>query len=89
MGEPIMITARSCIVHMPPGHYDKIAQVIRHMVSHRSGYKWHTGKYRRPPKRTRPGERWHIEPSFKRQREMWVEGRELIDSDELLELWIR
>ena len=87
-----MIIARSSIVHMPPGHYAKIAQVIRNIVKTNRGYKWHT---RRPAKRTRPhqpiGE--HQIPKSKRVALILENERERVieddDPDELLELWNR
>lgn len=90
-----MITARSSVVHMPPGHYDKIAQVIRHIIKRHSGYKWHTGKYRQPPKRTRPSQRIgkHQVPKSKRDHQRlvdeWQHTMEDKDPDGLQELWSR
>lgn len=86
-----MITARSCIVHMPPGHYAKIAQVIRDMVKTYRGYKKGTGKYRKPAKRTRPA--WDKHQYYPRKAlrlaEEWKRMMEEEDPDGLLELWTR
>jgi hypothetical protein len=87
-----VITARSSVVHMPPGHYDKIAQVIRHIVRRHEGYKkGSTSRYQRPPKRTRPawsGCEYHPRIAV-RLADEWKRMMEEQDPDGLLELWSR
>lgn len=79
-----MITAHSSVVHMPPGHYDNIAQVIRYLVKRHPGYKKGESKYRKPRyPRTRPGMNIRIDTKSHE----WRLTREEIDPDGLLELW--
>jgi hypothetical protein len=83
-----MIIAHSSVVHMPPGHYAKIALVIRHIVGHHRGLKKGEGKCRKPRyPRTRPEH--NIRIGNKMKGKLWTEEREITDPDGLLELWTR
>lgn len=78
-----MITAHSSDVNMPPGHYDKIAQVIRSLIG-RGHTRYAKGK-RRPPKRARPT----VPTKLEKEIHHWKIIRAWVDPEELLELWAR
>lgn len=86
-----MITARSSIVNMPPGHYDKISQVIRSLIHNSRWRNRGTKSYRRPPKRTRPDREGHEYHPRKvvRLADEWKRLMEAEDPDGLTELWSR
>ena len=78
-----MITARADVVKMPPGHYEKIAQVLRDKI-HTGG--WMSGRPRPPCKHTRDN---HGGMRYKKG--VWIkkilEEAALDDPDDLHELW--
>jgi len=76
-----MITARSAVVGLPPGHYDKIAQVIRDKI--RCGYELRE-RFRGPYKRTRPSQN-----SRRNIASRYLLAAAIDDPDELQELWNR
>jgi len=76
------ITARSSDVGVPPGHYDKIAQVIRDKIH--SGGAWQSGRPSRPYKRTRPKLKIR-----RRQVERILADAAINDPDDMQELFDR
>ena len=77
------ITALSSVVNMPPGHYAKIAQVLRGLVC--TGRR--SGRIRRPRKRSRPYQNCDYKNRVRGR--AWINDRDLEDPDGMMELWIR